>query len=55
MYPSTKSTLYKQDQQMTYLMVFMLYLYVVVFSDFLYETYVVGTHLNCIDKSMQFK
>ena len=40
---------------MTYLMVFMLYLYVVVFSDFLYETYVVGTHLNCIDKSMQFK
>ena len=24
-------------------------------SDFLYKAYVVGTHLNCIDKSMQFK
>ena len=23
--------------------------------DFLYKTNVVGTHLNCIDKSMQFK
>ena len=23
--------------------------------DFLNEAYVVGTHLNCIDKSMQFK
>ena len=25
------------------------------FSDFLYKAYVVGTHLNCTDKSMQFK
>ena len=24
-------------------------------SDFYYKAYVVGTHLNCIDKSMQFK
>ena len=24
-------------------------------SDFLYKAYTVGTHLNCIDKSMQFK
>ena len=27
----------------------------VMFSDFLYKAYVVGTHMNCIDKSMQFK
>ena len=25
------------------------------YSDFLYKAYVVGTHLNRIDKSMQFK
>ena len=25
------------------------------YSDFLYKAYVVGTHLNCINKSMQFK
>ena len=27
----------------------------VIVSDFLYKAYVVGTHLNCIDKSIQFK
>ena len=26
----------------------------VFYFDFLYKAYVVGTHLNCIDKSMQF-
>ena len=26
-----------------------------VTSDFLYKAYVVGSHLNCIDKSMQLK
>ena len=24
-----------------------------IFSDFLYKAYVVSTHLNCIDKSME--
>ena len=27
----------------------------VFYSDFLYKAYVVGTHLNCIHLSMQFK
>ena len=25
------------------------------YSNFIYKAYVVGTHLNCIDKLMQFK
>ena len=29
--------------------------FVLFYSDFLYKAYVVVTHLNCIDKSMQFK
>ena len=33
----------KKDQERTYLMIFFV------------KAYVVGTHLNCIDKSMQFK
>ena len=41
---------------MTYLMVFMR-CFCIFFSssDFLYDPNVVGTHLNYIDKSMQFK
>ena len=45
MYPPTKSSHFgKQDQQITYLMVFMRVFFVVE-----------GTHLNCIDILMQFK
>ena len=40
----------KKDQQRTDLMMFMQ-----CFPDFLIKAYVVGTYLNCIDKSMQFK
>ena len=29
--------------------------YVIISSDFLYKNIFVATHLNCIDKSMQFK
>ena len=46
----TKGTL-KKDQQRTYLKMFLCFFY----SDFLYKAYVVGTHLNCINKLMQFK
>ena len=28
--------------------------YVILFSDFHYKIYVVGTHLNCLDLSRQF-
>ena len=49
MYLPTKGTL-KKDQQRTYLMMFMPF-----FQIFFIKTYVVGTHLNCIDKSVQFK
>ena len=41
---------YKKDQKGTYLMMTMPF-----FLIFLIKAYVVGTHLNCIDKSMQFK
>ena len=51
----TKGTL-KQDQRRTYLMILMQCFCVYFFySDFFHKTYVVGTHLNCIDLSMQFK
>ena len=29
--------------------------YAIFFLNFFIKAYVVGTHLNCIDKSMQFK
>ena len=32
-----------------------IFLCLLFYSDFLHKTHVVGTHLNCIDKSMQFK
>ena len=41
---------YKKDQKKTYLMTIMHF-----FLIFFIKVYVVGTHLNCIDKSMQFK
>ena len=41
---------YKKDQKRTYLMMTMPF-----FLIFFIKEYVVGTHLNCIDKSMQFK
>ena len=34
---------------------FLFVFFFVFFFNFLYEAYVVGTHLNCIDKSTQFK
>ena len=36
---------------MTFLMIF----FAICFLIFFIKAYVVGTHLNCIDKSMQFK
>ena len=41
---------YKKDQKRTYLMMTMRF-----FLTFFTKAYVVGTHLNCIDLSMQFK
>ena len=40
---------YKKDQKRTYLMIMRFFL------TFFTKAYVVGTHLNCIDLSMQFK
>ena len=47
----------KKDQRGTYLMMLMrsLCVCVCVFLVFFIKAYDVGTHLNCIDKSMQFK
>ena len=45
----TKGTL-KKDQRKTCLMILMGF-----FLIFFIKAYVVGTHLNCMDKSMQFK
>ena len=44
----------KKDQRRTYLMIRLQFL-CVFYSDFLDKAYVVGTHLNRILKSMQFK
>ena len=41
---------YKKDQKRTYLMITMRF-----FLTFFTKAYVVGTHLNYIDLSMQFK
>ena len=41
----------KKDQKRTYLMTIMQFSFLIFFI----KAYVVGTHLNCIDKSMQFK
>ena len=41
----------KDDQKRTYLMMIMRFFFLIFFI----KAYVVGTHLNCIDKSMQFK
>ena len=41
---------YKKDQKRTYLMIIIRF-----FLTFFIKAYVVGTHLNCINKSMQFK
>ena len=46
----TKDTLKNKYQQRLYLVMFMRF-----FSDFFIKAYIVGTHLNCIDKTMQFK
>ena len=45
-----KDTL-KKDQKRTYLMMIMRFFFLIFFI----KAYVVGTHLNCMDKSMQFK
>ena len=49
----------KKDQRRTYQMMLMRCFYVAFFVLFIFiffrEAYVVITHLNCIDKSMQFK
>ena len=47
---TTKDTFKNKYQQRHYLVMFMRF-----FLIFFIKTYVVGTHLNCIDKSMQFK
>ena len=47
----TKAALKNKDQQRPYLVMFMRFFFLILFI----KTYVVGTHLNCIDKSMQFK
>ena len=44
----------KKKQQRTYLMMLIL-CFVFFFLIFVIKAYVVGTQLNCIDKSMQFK
>ena len=49
MYLPTKDH-YKKDQKRNYLMMIMQF-----FLIFFIKAYVVDTHLNCIDKSMQFK
>ena len=41
----------KKDKKKTYLMMIMRFFFLIFFID----AYVVDTHLNCIDKSMQFK
>ena len=42
----------KIDQQRIYMMMFMRFFFLLIFF---IKAYVVGTHLNCINKSMQFK
>ena len=52
-----KGTLLKQLQKTSnnaYAMFWYVFFFFFFFN-FLYKAYVVGTHLNCIDKSMQFK
>ena len=50
----TKGTLLKKLRKDLSNNAYAMFLYVFFFN-FLYKAYVVGTHLNCIDKSMQFK
>ena len=47
----TKDALKNKDQQRPYFVMFMRSFFLIFFI----ETYVVGTYLNCMDKSMQFK
>ena len=49
----TKGTLLKKLRKDLSNNAYAMFLY--FFFNFLYKAYVVGTHLNCIDKSMQFK
>ena len=49
MYLPTKGTLKKRSEKDLFDDVY------AIFLDFLYKTYGVGTHLNCIEKSMPFK
>ena len=56
----TKGTLKKRSAKDlsndSYAMFLCFFFFCVFFhSDFLYKAYVVGTHLNCINKLMQFK
>ena len=46
---------YKKDQKRMYLMMIMRVFFFFFFLIFFIKAYVVGTHLNCIDKLMQFK
>ena len=58
MYLPTNGTLKKKkkDQQRTNLMIFKGFFFMFFFFLNLFlKAYVVGNHLNCIDKSMQFK
>ena len=49
MYLSTKDTLYKRSEKDLFDDDYAIFLIFVI------KAYVVGTHLNCTDKSMQFK
>ena len=58
----TKGTLKKtsakdlpNDSYVMFLWVFFFCFIFYYYSDFLYKAYIVGTHLNCINKLMQFK
>ena len=52
----TKGTLFKTMRKDLSNNAYAMFLYFFFFFfNFLYKAYVVGTHLNCIGKSMQFK
>ena len=53
MHPCILSVHVNKDQRRTYLMTLMR-CFLCVSPYFFIEEYVVGTHLNCIDKSIQF-
>ena len=59
MYLPTKDTLYQRSEKDVfdddYVGFFVFFLFLFFFLIFFIKAFVVGTHLNCIDKSVQFK